>query len=452
VVKCVMWVLWVFALWGVGSCSSLSKKTELTRDRLEAEGVLESKATKPVFWSQWEPQDQFSLRAIVPPKTPCPEIEHFSKKQKMKIRAEASKDFPVRLCEWGASISEVRNVWFEGQPIAIPHKGPKKIAIVGDTGCRVRVATGYRNIQACNDPKAWPFAQVMRSIESYQPDLIIHTGDYLYRESPCPPDEPLCQGEAGFGDVWDVWKSDFFEPSAGALSQAPWIFLRGNHENCARGGQGWMRFFHSGPQASICQAQTEPYKVSLELLDFLVFDSSHADDLLQSKESAVLWSREIQKLRELKPRQPAWLLTHRPLFYEEKRLHKAPGLSHQDHINGTLHAAMDLVPLPSEIQWSVSGHVHVFDLLTFEDNTGPSQLVVGNGGTSLGVAGESIKGKVIHGRKVAQSFPKKDFGFFTMEWDVIQKSWTAKPRGVDGTPVYDCVLEGKKAECRLPTL
>ena len=58
---------------------------------------------------------------------------------------------------------------------------PERIAVLGDTGCRIT----YYADQGCHDQKTWPFATVARSVADKQPDLILHLGDYYYREVPC---------------------------------------------------------------------------------------------------------------------------------------------------------------------------------------------------------------------------------------------------------------------------
>ncbi len=75
---------------------------------------------------------------------------------------------------------------------------------------------------------------------------MIHVGDYVYRETPCPEGNTTCAGSPwGYG--WDVWNADFFEPAAPLLANAPWLVVRGNHENCARAGEGWLRFLDPLP-------------------------------------------------------------------------------------------------------------------------------------------------------------------------------------------------------------
>ena len=108
----------------------------------------------------------------------------------------------------------------------------------------------------------WPFASVAASAADWDPDLIIHVGDYLYRESPCPADNAGCAGSP-YGDTWATWNADFFEPAAPLLDAAPWILVRGNHEDCSREGTGWFRYLDPMPMPRSCEPYTEPYALTI---------------------------------------------------------------------------------------------------------------------------------------------------------------------------------------------
>ncbi|MFX8797610.1 metallophosphoesterase, partial [Acinetobacter baumannii] len=85
---------------------------------------------------------------------------------------------------------------------------------------------------------AWPFKLGATLSASLKPDLVLHVGDFHYREKPCPAGNDGCAGSP-WGDNWDVWREDFFAPADSLLRAAPWIMVRGNHELCDRGGHGW---------------------------------------------------------------------------------------------------------------------------------------------------------------------------------------------------------------------
>ena len=98
--------------------------------------------------------------------------------------------------------------------------------MLGDTGCR-----GWN----CKNTWGWP--DVSRQAAGTNPDVILHVGDYFYREHCSASD---C------GKKWAAWESDFFRhaKSGRVLTAAPWIFVRGNHEDCGRGWRGSESILH----------------------------------------------------------------------------------------------------------------------------------------------------------------------------------------------------------------
>ena len=108
------------------------------------------------------------------------------------------------------------------------------------------------------------FPSVAAAAAKLKPDLVMHVGDYLYREEPCPPGNAGCAGSPS-GDNWPSWNADFFAPAAPLLAAAPWVILRGNHEDCQRAGLGFLRLL--GPDAfdpaAPCNPHLAPFLVSL---------------------------------------------------------------------------------------------------------------------------------------------------------------------------------------------
>jgi hypothetical protein len=157
-----------------------------------------------------------------------------------------------------------------GQSLPLPPARINRIVLIGDTGCRLKDAD--KAWQGCNDPDKWPFAAIARKAAALHPDMVLHVGDYLYRENPCPEGEADCAGAAwGYGERG--WRADFLEPAAPLLAAAPWAFVRGNHEECLRAGQGWWRLLDPHPlvagrdcidPANDAEGNhTEPYAVDL---------------------------------------------------------------------------------------------------------------------------------------------------------------------------------------------
>jgi hypothetical protein len=162
----------------------------------------------------------------------CPNIRLDGFLQEMEVREEPSeKDFPVLVCE-AIIPSGTTSASIEGRRLRLPKQNPKRIVIIGDTGCRI----AGDGVQACNDPEAWPFEKIAESAAAWGPELVIHVGDYFYRESPCPEGNAGCEGSP-FGDNWETWDADFFTPASALLDSAPWVYTRGNHE---MGGFGFL--------------------------------------------------------------------------------------------------------------------------------------------------------------------------------------------------------------------
>src|SRR5262249_46767840 len=118
----------------------------------------------------------------------------------------------------------------ENLPLPVLKPTLTSVAAFGDTGCRLKAAKQSAKadddeeergkFQDCNIPARWPFASLAASVAAAKPDLVIHVGDYLYRESACPPRDSGC-ARSPHGDDWPTWKADFFRPGrAGAARRA----------------------------------------------------------------------------------------------------------------------------------------------------------------------------------------------------------------------------------------
>ena len=54
-----------------------------------------------------------------------------------------------------------------GRALPLPKASPRRIVVIGDTGCRIKTADNV--FQACNDPAQWPFAAVARAAAAAAP-------------------------------------------------------------------------------------------------------------------------------------------------------------------------------------------------------------------------------------------------------------------------------------------
>src|SRR5262249_33463749 len=79
--------------------------------------------------------------------------------------------FDVTTCEATLPLNAARAI-VDGQSLPLAKTQPRRIVIIGDTGCRV-VAT-FNLFQSCDDPVAWPFERVANAAADAAPDLVIH--------------------------------------------------------------------------------------------------------------------------------------------------------------------------------------------------------------------------------------------------------------------------------------
>lgn len=296
----------------------------------------------------------------------------------MHARAFPSEGFPVLVCETRVAAGVTR-VEVAGRSFRLPADSVRRVVVLGDTGCRIKGAS----VQDCDDEDAWPFARVAARAAAEAPDLVVHTGDYFYRES-CPdagcPPGPV-------GDVWAAWEADFFLPAAPLLEAAPWAMARGNHELCARGGEGWTRLLAPGPRRADapepCGDFEAPFRISVPGLDLLVLDTSCAPEratcILPADGRVAEYARQVETVRRMAAgREGAWVVTHSPLWSVTPP-YGADSLGSQ-----SLQQAMAMAGgLAPEVGAVMAGHVHFFEALSFQDGRHPPSFVIGHGGTSL---------------------------------------------------------------------
>ena len=302
-----------------------------------------------------------------------------------------------------------------GQMLALPRGAPSRVIVFGDTGCRIKDL----EIQACNDPELWPFAQVSGAAAGDRPDLVIHVGDYLYRESPCPAASQALCGGTPVGDNWEAWNADFFTPAAKLLAAAPWAFSRGNHEDCNRSWRGWFYYLDPRPFSGVCQAFSPPYVVTLGGFELIMLDSASVSANRLEAQQASLYAKQLASLR-VHP--GAWLADHHPFW--GVRTDGADGKPAP--VSPTLEEAWDRAALQG-VSLVVSGHVHLFELLSF-DSPRPVQLVAGDGGTKLASPiADSLLGMAVRGAMVVAGGSQHQFGYTLLSragesWDLTLRN------------------------------
>ncbi|MFO1397887.1 MAG: metallophosphoesterase [Burkholderiales bacterium] len=369
--------------------------------------------------------------------------------------------FPVTTCE--APIPPgTQQASVDGVALPLPKATPARIVVLGDTGCRV-VSGPYQLFQACNDPVAWPFERIATLAAATRPDLVLHVGDYHYREGPCAPGNAGCAGSPwGYG--YDVWRADFFDPARALLAAAPWIVVRGNHESCNRAGQGWFRFLDPRPVNARQDCNdpanddvgnySEPYAVPFGAqadTQFLVFDSSWVGvtplapaDLMYRNYRA-----QFASLFGLGARTPHnFFVAHHPVLGFASN----PG-NPQSPYPGNAGLQSVLTPMfgpglfPASVDAVLAGHNHLLEIVDFS-SPHPPQYITGNGGdwadepfpVPFPAGATPAPGAV-----VATLLSTTRFGYATLER--AGAGWRLQAFDMNGALITTCSLAARRTTC-----
>jgi hypothetical protein len=369
----------------------------------------------------------------------CPTVTVDGAPQAMTVRAAADAAFPEPLCQLKLP-ADARRAEIGGRPLPLPPRRIDRIVVMGDTGCRLKGVL----VQNCNDPKAWPFAEVSRLAAAERPDLVIHVGDYYYRESACPLNYAGCAGSP-HGDAWPTWLAEFFDPAEPLLKAAPWVFARGNHESCARGGKGWFRLLDAADAPTPCPAASAPFAVPLGGgLTVHMLDSADADDRKPTDATVTAFRAALETVKP-PPGEGAWIVTHRPIWGLVPVARVGPFGPINIPINATEQAAAAGEPL-SGVALILSGHIHHFASFSFGPAR-PAQLIVGTGG-DVGEPADSARLRsddVAIGGLEAQSLEFERYGYFVM--DRTAEGWRGVFKDMVGHVVAACTLKARTLDC-----
>jgi len=421
-------------------------------------------------WVQYGPEGA-EARAVVSGKG-CPEISIDGRDSYMSARAEADGQFPL-VCSFAlpagagpaalvlrratetpppdatdgkgmenlaqrpaqsAAPADLRIV-----PLPLPVPDPRRVVVFGDTGCRILGAA----VQDCSDPEQWPFARIAAEAARLKPDLVIHVGDYLYRESACPPAFAGCAGSPR-GDNWPAWDADFFAPAKPLLAASPWVVVRGNHEECDRAGPGWLRLLGPAPYgpAAPCVAHLPPYSIPLAGLHLVVMDDANAPEAGAVADRVPIYRNEIASLAGEKA--PVWLLLHRPIWGAVSGPLGIPVGG-----NLTLIEAAGSTHIPSSVELMLSGHIHSFEAINYgRDDRVPPQIVAGLGGDLLEATPSNLGGAIFQGHSgigVADGISVGGFGFLLMTR--TEAGWTIEVRDPNGRIERQCAFRRGRIDC-----
>lgn len=371
-------------------------------------------------------------------------------------------------------------------PAALPAR-VDSIALAGDSGCRIKGSA----VQNCNDPAEWPLARISEQIARDKPDLVAYLGDFLYRESACPASmTALCGGSPAplpgypFVDSDYSWLADALVPMAPMLPVAPIVVLRGNHEICERGGNGYFLLFdprpdtaatcnpvvgHNGALTVPAYAVTPTWAATIPVragsgtrnLRMAVADSSYGSDSTVTSWAATQRTsyQQAADLTSPKSKRESWLLTHKPVFSYVTTDYAAtnpPSWTVWTSLDQTA-ASQGLLDNYSMI---LSSHNHLFQAVQIPGQ--PASVIVGNGGTSLdpptgypvpayGPLGTPAGAPLQPG---IAPYPAPTYGFTSVQFGYVIASpgrasgnWTLSVRDTAGKQVRSCRLATRTIGC-----
>ena len=275
---------------------------------------------------------------------------------------------------------------------------------------------------------------------------MIHVGDYYYRETPCPPLLKICSGSP-FGDKWATWKAEVFDPARGLLAAAPWVFARGNHEDCARGGKGWFRLLDADAKVQACPGgHSATFTVPIGGVRLAVVDTADGND--NKVDPALVATLETDLKAIPAGKTPVWLVTHRPIWATNRMGDQlADGIT-----NANERAAVHAVGL-GQMELGLVGHIHNFTSLDFGPGR-PGQLIVGTGGDVQDPSWTSRRRpsrKVtidVAWRRTSLVFSMGRFGYFVFDRKGAGDDWSGVFHDLTDAVIARCALHAGRLTCR----
>jgi hypothetical protein len=411
-------------------------------------------------WIQYGPNNTVLARAIVattplqPITATCPPLSVDGMPVAMSVRSTPTTGFPVTECEAQVPPGHV-TATIDGVALKLPVANPRRIVVVGDTGCRIKGTS----IQACNDPTQFPLAAISNFVASFAPDMIVHVGDFYYREAACPAANAgngttTGCGNSPYGDNWASWNADWFTPAQPMMLAAPLALTRGNHESCARGNMGWFTLLDVAipftTAAVSCAAGstydfTPPYIVKAGQVSLLMFDSSYANDSTVTPTDVSNYQSLLSGILPQATTETIFV-THKPAYGLISATADASG--NIDVTGGDVdEQALFANGVPQPIKLLLSGHIHNYQAVQVNNKNYAPQLVIGNSGTLLDpqyVPGNQV-GNVYQmpgaatQATVVGTADLSEFGFAVL--DIVPGGYTANLYDLSGLPHGRCVVQ-----------
>lgn len=420
----------------------------------------------------------------------CPELLAGNDRLPMSFR-DNPHGFPVKVCEAIIPFGKSFEISWNMRMLPVATLDPMRILLFGDTGCKASDCSG-ENLAKPFEDLASKASQI-----SPLPQLVIHVGDYNYRGTPdyvdfagqkrlvydagdhslspqCQLDAPYVSQNAGYSnmsDSWEKWRDDFFEPARELLATIPFVFTRGNHELCSRAGPGWFYFLDAssdqgGETQLSCPPQgehsppignalnhlifTPPHALNFGSLRLIVLDSASACDKYAPSTLVEIYRDQLRSVLANLDEKPTWIVSHRPIWGVKALCAGAsncPATSQAETINKTLQAALaetlkDMKGSPPGVRLFVSGHMHLFQSLTFlstkQNDLSIPQIIVGNGGVKTSSdLGEGPFSASVNG-DTAKGLTSTKHGFTTINMLDPDGAWRGQIVTNDGEALATC--------------
>ncbi len=375
--------------------------------------------------------DNYDLRVISTDGS-CPEAIIGKNIETMKLRAgnNLSQDFKVTTCQLKISNpNEKIKILVGDQTLtAQPFSSLTSLQIVGDTGCGPECLS--RN----------EFIVVSTRMRNQNNQLVIHQGNYVYQET---------------SDSWANWEEEFFKPAKDLLSEAPWVFVRGNREDCKGAYHGFIRFldvWDYTAQSQKCKEVSHPFKFERTGGTFYIADSSavpsHETSSAEQKQGLIDGLSKTFKAidSDASSSNSKFLLTSSPIWACEPQLVSPSEIWNNGGLRNCIEQGQFLRKelgkffdtsknnLRKKILAVISGRLHFFSIASFQDNEA-MQWVIGNGGSNpligwWNTLGMQIPNLITYNLAITSGdrivkksyFYNNDWGFSLLEAD--HENWT----------------------------